>query len=272
MQFGLPAEQADFERRNAAFLEVLPRLQEACRRAYIGEFKYDTAQMVVYLLGRLALEDFQEIMLVCANGYGMAGLKLLRPMFETMITARYLRLHPEEASIFLEYHYVHRRKTLKLAESVGVDVSNQYSQSQREEIERVYQEIKGHYRQVVCDDCGTERELASWTKKDTVSMAREVDLARGVLALYFLPTLQIHTTPTRLFSRLRDTGGRLVFKHEPQRGLADAALEGAHMCLNLVLEDQDQCFGLGLDADGLFRDFVDSWPRRGKDQETKGDA
>jgi hypothetical protein len=165
--------------------------------------------MVVYMLGRLALEDFQEIMLVCANGYGMAGLKLLRPMFEATITARYLRLHPEEAAIFLRYHYVHRRKTLKIAESVGVDLSDRYSQSQIDEIESMYQEIKGHYRQVACNDCGRKGELTSWTKKDMVSMAREVGLERGVLVLYFFPTLQIHSTPARLFSRLEESGEKL---------------------------------------------------------------
>ncbi len=270
MQFGLAHEHADFERRNATFVEVLPRLQETSRRAFIGEFQHDTAQMVVYMLGRLALEDFQEIMLVCANGYGMAGLKLLRPMFEATITARYLRLHPEEAAIFLRYHYVHRRKTLKIAESVGVDLSDRYSQSQIYEIESMYQEIKGHYRQVACNDCGREGELTSSTKKDMVSMAREVGLERGVLVLYFFPTLQIHSTPARLFSRLEESGEKLLFKHGPQRRVADAALEGAHMCLNLVLENHDQCFGLGLDEDGLLRDFEYAWPRLPKAGEGKG--
>ena len=270
---GLPEEQADFARRNVRFFEVWPRLRDTIDRAFFRQFTpSDAAQKVIFTLGRLAVEDFMEIMVVCGNGYGMAGLKLLRPMFEATVTARYLRENPAEAEAFLEYYYVHQRKALRLAETVGIDLSAQISQAQRDEVEKTYQGIRHRYRQVVCDDCGSERELASWTRKDMVTMAREVGLAESILSLYFLPTLQIHTTPVRLTSRLEETAAGVAFKSGPQRGEADAVLTGAHVCLALVLEDQEQHFGLGLDVEGLRRDVQYAWPVQADEPKAKGDA
>ena len=89
--FGLPEEQNQFCVRNARFLEVLPQLRARIDQVLSREFTpEDKAQIVVFVLGRLIVEDFMEILLNCANGYGMAGLKLLRPMFEALVTALYL--------------------------------------------------------------------------------------------------------------------------------------------------------------------------------------
>src|SRR6266568_524220 len=69
---GLPEEQADFASRNARFFEVWPRLHDTIDRAFFRQFRPgDVVQKVVFTLGRLAVEDFMEIMVVCGNGYGM---------------------------------------------------------------------------------------------------------------------------------------------------------------------------------------------------------
>ena len=54
------------------------------------------ADKVIFYLGRLAVEDFSEILLNASNGYGVAGLKLLRPMFEKVITMMHLIRQPDE--------------------------------------------------------------------------------------------------------------------------------------------------------------------------------
>jgi len=159
MTFALPAEQEDFVKRNSRFMEVLPSLENRLNQVFLRRFESaDQAPKVVFFLGRLIAKDFHEILLNCANGYGMAGLKLLRPMFEATMTAIYLTHRPDEAKTFLEYHYVHQRRGLKIAESVGVDLSDCVPKGQQEEIEAKYQAIKDHYRQV-CPKCGAGRIL-----------------------------------------------------------------------------------------------------------------
>jgi len=260
--FGIPAEQSDFVQRNARFMEVLPRLTERSNQILIRTLtEPDQAHSVVFYLGRLVIEDFMEILLNCANGYGMAGLKLVRPMLEATVTALYLTQHPEEAEAFLKYHLVHQRKTLKIAESVGIDLSDRIPQTQQREIEEQYQLIRGRYRQVTCPECGSQLADMSWTKKDVIAMCRELGLQEVSFALYFYTTLFIHTTPTRLTSRLQETTDGITFKEGAQRSEADMAMVGAHACLALLLEYHNRYFDLNI-ADletELQRDLQYAW-------------
>ncbi len=261
---GRADEQALFAARNAKFLEVWPRLQCAIENVFSREFVPATqADLVVYVLGRLAVEDFMEIVLCCANGYGIGGLKLLRPMFEATVTGLYLARNPGEVEMFTDYHKVHQRKTLKIADSIGLTLPESAAR-QRSEIDNAYEMIKHRYLQS-CPRCGAERESATWTKKDLTTLAREVGLEHSVLGLSFLPTLQIHATPARMMSRIEDTPLGLRFKAEAQRREADASLVGAHICLSLVLKEQNRFFSLGLaDQEELLRrDFEHAWPRPG---------
>lgn len=58
---------------------------------------------VIFYFGRLCVEDFVEILLLCGNGYGFGATKILRGMFERVITARYLQSNPQFADDFLDY-------------------------------------------------------------------------------------------------------------------------------------------------------------------------
>ena len=270
--FGLVEEQRDFEVRRARFLEVWPRLQDAIDRVAQPKFSRlepsadakvkakVEAQKLVYTMGQVAIEDFMEIALVCANGYGTAGYKLLRPMYEMTITAMYISRNPEEAEAFINYGHVHRRKFFTIAEHAGIELSDQVM-SKRDEIEEKYQSIKDQYRQVTCEACGIDRPLQSWTKKSLTDLAREVEFPQSAMWLNYLPTLHIHATPFRLESRLSETTDRVVVESGPRRDLADQALFGAHVCLNLVLAELNGYFELGLEQATLDRDFKYAWPR-----------
>jgi hypothetical protein len=256
--FGSPEQQADFTRRNARFFEVWPRLHQATRIVFERQFTpSDDAQWVVFTLGKLVLEDLMEIVLVCANGYGAAGLKVLRPMYEATITAGYLLRNPGEVDAFLGYHHVHERRVLTIADRVGVDLSNMITPSEREQIEAAYQEVKHNYRR-----------LHSWNKKGVLEMAVEIGFGQSALWLNFWPTLHIHTTPTRLRSRLEETAEGMVFRSGPQPEIADRVLLGAHVCVAFLLADQNRHFGLGLhtlEAD-LDKNFRHAWSR-GEDRQ-----
>ena len=261
--FGIASEQNSFSERNSRFMEIFPRLTNQSNQILIRTLTApDEAHSVVFYLGRLVVEDFMEILLNCANGYGMAGLKLLRPMFEATVTALYLTKHPEEAKAFLDYHTVHQRKGLKLAESVGVDLADRIPKTQQAEIEARYQQVRDLYRQVKCPECGAQLADMSWSKKDVVAMCHELGLQQMAFALYFYTTLYIHTTPTRLTSRLRETKDGITFKEEAQRSEADMAMAGAHICLALILQCHNRFFDLNI-ADlerELHRDLQYAWP------------
>lgn len=52
------------------------------------------------------MEDFNEVLLLCGNGYGIGAEKLIRGMYERAVTLVYLHQHPEYADDFLDYHKV----------------------------------------------------------------------------------------------------------------------------------------------------------------------
>jgi len=260
--FGVPREQEDFARRNSKFLEVLPKLTNRINEILAtrgfhpdprpeGEPEDEwqnrlVAQRLVFFLGRLAAEDFMEILLQCANGYGMSGLKLLRPMFEGLVTGLYIAGHPDQAKAFMGYHIVHQRKFLKMAEAAGIDLSAIIPPPEQAKIEAEYRASRDVYRMMKCPECDAALADVSWTKADPIAMARELELQELAVQCYAYTTLHIHTTPTRLISRLEETEDVLRFKDGPQRAEADAALTGAHCCIAHVLDSHNRFFNLGI--------------------------
>src|SRR5580700_3746069 len=95
--FGMPEEWEHFKERHPVFLDRVPNLFAACSIAF--ERTAQTSQpldRVIYFSGRLCLEEFNEIFLLCGNGYGVAAQRLVLGMYERAVTARYLAEHPEE--------------------------------------------------------------------------------------------------------------------------------------------------------------------------------
>jgi hypothetical protein len=86
IRFGREEEWQDFERRHLRFVARFEELQGIINAVVSRDVESaDPADRLIFFLGRQAVEDFLEIFLNVGNGYGVAGLKLLRPMFERVI-------------------------------------------------------------------------------------------------------------------------------------------------------------------------------------------
>lgn len=241
----------DFEKRHPNFGEAFSHLKNLFERIFQREFETeDPAQRTIFFLGRLAVEDFMEIVLNCGNGYGVAGLKLSRGMFERMVASKYLDAHSDEVNDFWEYHYVHQMKLINHANDTGIDLIPLLTNSQVAEVKQNYERVRHKYTETLCESCGTTRVQRSWNKKDLRTMAKEVGLEQAYITCYFWPTLQFHTTPQAILTRLvQHPDGPVSFRWGPQRREADATLCIAHTCLALVIEQQNTYFKLGLDEE-----------------------
>src|SRR5271169_6329192 len=58
------------------------------------EDKYRT-DVIVYTLGRIAVDDFSELVILAGNGWGVGALKILRGMYERIVTTAYSAQTPE---------------------------------------------------------------------------------------------------------------------------------------------------------------------------------
>ena len=191
------------------------------------------ADKVVFYSGRLAVEDFNEMLVLSGNGYGAGALKLLRGMFERLVTAHYVHTHPTEADNFLDYFWVSQQKVLQvIKENFGADVLNK---DLVEEVDTNYRRVKDKFMIPHCDECPKTRLNHNWTRMDIVSMAK-VDgmFGKYLVDAYYVPLREAHSTAAAILSRLDIVGDTVRFEFRPQRKLADAALITSHRLLCLI--------------------------------------
>lgn len=135
--FGDPDAAAQFAERHQLWPDRSINLVRAINTAFTRVVRMsEPADKLVYLSGRMCAEDFMEILLVCGNGYGEAGLKLLRSLYEHAVTLRYLHEHPDEVGAFMNFHHVQQYKLMRnvldtfgegaLAPETVAEVENRY--------------------------------------------------------------------------------------------------------------------------------------------------
>jgi hypothetical protein len=246
--FGYQEEWSAFGARHSEFLQRFANIGKAVNVAFQRTF-YSTELLdrTLYFLGRLVVEEFMEVLLLCGNGYGIGAQKLVRGMYERAVTARYLRDHPDEVDNYLAFHKVVDHKLLKAVQSsMGHHV---FSHAQTEKIERDFEEVKGRFMVSDCETCKTSRLNHTWSRRDLVSMARmSGDLGKLIVPAYYQPTREAHSTMGAIFSRLdaeavdREEG--LIFDGAAQRDRADDALISSHNIMLNVLDLQKEYFHL----------------------------
>ena len=82
--------------------------------------KKEATDKIVLFLARSCLREFNEILLLCSNRYGIGALKILRPLYERVVTLKYVAQHPCEAEQFIQYSDIHWHKLLVEADSIAV--------------------------------------------------------------------------------------------------------------------------------------------------------
>jgi hypothetical protein len=247
IEYGYREEWSAFAARHAEFTRRFVNIEKALETAF--NRIHQTSSLIertIYFLGRLAVEEFMEILLLCANGYGIGAQKLVRGMYERAVTARYLYKYPDEVRNYLDFNRVTDHKFLLAIQStMGHDV---FSQEQAEKIERDFGAVKTQFMVSDCKTCKTTRLNHTWSKVDILSMARMSDenLWRLIVPAYYRPTREFHSTMGAIFSRLdpeaaaRNEG--LIFDGAAQRDRADQSIITAHNLLLNVLDLQRECF------------------------------
>jgi hypothetical protein len=111
--FGHPERQREFAERHIELLWTIEDLKPAIDEA-LKNCKTDNLETrVLYTLVRILVEDdFNAILLLCANGYLPSAKVVLRAMFERTVTLTYLHKHPDAVVLFYEYFWVDRYKRL----------------------------------------------------------------------------------------------------------------------------------------------------------------
>jgi hypothetical protein len=130
--------QKRFIERNTTFLLEYPRLHELAEKVFLRSLKPPnekevkrlrelsvddpavvafenkmTADRVIFYLGRMAIDDFGEILTLAGNGRGFGAYKIVRGMYERVVTALYMEKNPAEARPFAESSAISKLNYLK---------------------------------------------------------------------------------------------------------------------------------------------------------------
>lgn len=261
--YGFPDECHKFEARHPAWNEIMGNLVKAMDLAFT---RVDTmegaADKLVYFFGRIVLEDFMEITLVCYHGYGVAASKLVRSMYEYAITLRYLHKHPTEADAFLAYHLVQQEKLInRLIETFGENILPSETIA---EARSKASEAKGDFMVPVCDHPGAKMRLNhTWNKLDFVAMAKKTGaLGKLIIPGYYMPLRHAHPTFGGLEERLEVVDGHMHLKAEAQTEIVDRSLMTAHNRMLDALQVQYEHFQIAEMQDVMqicFQDFLRVW-------------
>jgi hypothetical protein len=261
--FGYAEEGRVFSETYSVFLEKLPKLNDTLNKVFIRVFDSRVpADGVVYHLGRLCVEDFLEILLLCQNGFGFGGLKLLRGLYERTVTMAYIAKNPSEAKTFIDYHHIHRRKELNHAKEAGVDITKHISENVIEDIKRKWDSTKDKYKVEICKKCKTTRIHFSWSNLDLASMAKKVDLGNlFYLKCYYQPTMHEHASLYSIIERIKDGKeigiSDLIFDESAQREQIPITLSYTHTLVLYNLAVQNEFFSLKLDEE--LKDRLDDY-------------
>ncbi|MDZ4065134.1 MAG: DUF5677 domain-containing protein, partial [Coriobacteriia bacterium] len=259
---GYPEEVEAFGKRNRAFVESLDSLVAALNAVFVRDWSTtSTADPVIFYLGRRCVDDFLEILLLSANGHAAGASALLRGLYERAVTAAFLHVHPDEASDFVDYDLVQRRK---LARAIaGLPDMNELPSKELEALEVQFQAVRERFEVSCCPKCKTKRLNHTWNNLDLVSMARETPrLKKLIVPAYLVPLSHAHSTLKSISSKLEEAGGHLSWKDVPDHADIDWNLRMAHCVLLQVLATQIEHFELkGEDEviDRALSAYRDAW-------------
>jgi hypothetical protein len=149
---GTPDEWEDFARRNPLFVGGRDLLENTFASVLYREIADATGvDQFIFLSASHAVDDFSEIIILAANGEGYGAIKLLRPMFERVVTMKYLRQNPDRYVDYVGYAYVDRYKLARVVErtiggeAIAPDVMRGITES--------FEAIR-HKFQKKCSKCG----------------------------------------------------------------------------------------------------------------------
>lgn len=122
--YGFADACSDFDRRHPHWSAVMSRLWDAMNLAFSRTQVMDSQiEKFVYFYGNLIVEDFMEVFLMAANGYGYGAMKLLRSTYEHTVTLKYLHEHPDEFQAFFDLDRVQQYRLMKpILETFGESV------------------------------------------------------------------------------------------------------------------------------------------------------
>lgn len=222
------------------------------------------ADAAVFFLGRTAVEDFTELIVLAGNGMGVGAYKILRGMYERIVTAAFIAEHPSEARPFMLHSYVQREKIQKRYKQIVPDYQDKRSVEEIGEFETTLKEAKAHLKESICTKCKQPITQDAWTRWSLDAMAEKLgsNFKAAYVYCYLVPTLHSHATAFGIESRMQKSPNddTHFFKQTTEDEARKALMFGHGMILRLLrLENTYFQFGLDAEIEARWGNFEKIW-------------
>lgn len=267
MGFGNHAAWIWFNTEFPIFVERLTNLHALRDKMFVRRIvPRHHVDYIIYGLGRVCTEDFEQALNLCGNGFGIGAMQILRGMYERQVTAAYLATHQDEVDDFVNYHHVQLRRAVNhLRELYRRDREIFNRLVPEEEVSRIeasFEALPNKFKER-CETCRKPLMMA-WTPLGTPALARHGGQGLDQLYYYqyFRPTEFTHSTFRSVEARVANRpDGSFSFESDGQQSHVREALVGIHNLLLNVFDLQNKHFQLGLDTelDQCRRDYLEGW-------------
>jgi hypothetical protein len=224
------------------------------------------AQIIVFYLARTAFDDFGDMLLLAGNGRGIGARKLLRGMYEHLVTAGFIAQNPAEAKLFNDHAAIEKGKIWHRLVELDPNLKTESTPEELQGIEERFTKAQTQVKSETCKKCGQPITQEAWTRVSVDAMASKVDaengtdLAKLYASYYLMPTFHSHPTAYGLESRLIKTDGGWAFKQLTEHEAQDTVLRG-HILVLRLFKILNRYFQLGLNSEIAARrnGFLNAW-------------
>lgn len=217
----------------------------------------EPVEKVVYVLSRVTTIGMNEVVLLCGNGCGTGAMKIARGMFESSITAEYLRRNPNEVQDYVDFGRVLMRRRYQWLLGNSPEEAKRMSPERAKNIEDEYNRVKAQFT----DAKGRVRN--QWSAKSIASMAEELGRRDQYDLSYSLGASIHHANAEGLLANVDLNDGKIVLDAPPSMEWLAEALIAAHANFLMALDALNDCCNLGFTdrLKGAEQSFHKAWQK-----------
>src|SRR5262249_23186284 len=122
------------------------------------------ANKLAFFLCRIAVDDFGEIVILAGNAKGVGAYKILRGMYERIVTASYLSQNPSQVDLFIDDLVLKNWKLWKSSCEVIPEIAETVPKEEQQMFEAMYREAKSKHDESFCKKCRQPIVAEAWTR------------------------------------------------------------------------------------------------------------
>lgn len=215
----------------------------------------EPVEKVVYVLTRATSIGMNDVIMLCGNGSGPAGMKISRGMFESSTVAEYLRRNPKEAEDYVDFGHVLFWRRQQWLEKNAPEELQRIHKAKIKAVSDAYDRVKAKFTNA------NGRVRNQWSVKSIGQMAEEIGRRDQYELPYSLGSSMHHVNAEGMLAYIELSNDKMVLDAPPSEAWVTEALIAAHTYFLMSLGTLNEACKLGFDdrIDGAVKEFGRVW-------------